>query len=142
VTSLRGLYYPGESWDLDIEDSMLKKCLLFFDKIYAIVPEVFSVDWKAVQPEEELSPFLLKSRFGRQVIRAETQRASEPNKTGSASVQRAAHLHETERHDRIVRFLQKVAVFRQEGLLELVDPRENLLEPRYWGLHSGPSRWV
>lgn len=53
-----GLYYPGESWDLSVEDSLLKKSLLFFDKVYAVVPEVFSVDWQDVQPYEELEPFL------------------------------------------------------------------------------------
>jgi len=38
MDGLAGVYYPGESWDLEVEDAMLKKCLLFFDRIYAIVP--------------------------------------------------------------------------------------------------------
>jgi hypothetical protein len=141
VTSLRGLYYPGESWDLDIEDSMLKKCLLFFDKIYAIVPEVFSVDWKAVQPEEELDPFLMVSRSYRQVIAAKILRTVETSEIDSVSVQQVAHLQETERHVRIIKFLDKVALLRKEGMLELVNPRENLLDPPYWGPKSGSFPW-
>lgn len=135
-----GLYYPGESWDLDVEDSMLKKCMLFFDRIYAIVPEVFSVDWKTVQPYEELDPFLANVRHAKEEDRLSAKEAIGGRRFSSE--QEETYLAEMERHGRIERFLDKVALLRKEGVLKLVDPRENILDPPYWGPDSGPYPWA
>lgn len=140
MTNFSGLYYPGESWNLDIEDSMLKKSLLFFDKIYAIVPEVFSVDWKSVQPYEELDPFLLDVRRYKQDDQLRVRQAIEAEQLSSE--QQEPVLPEIERHGRIQRFLDKVDMLRKEGVLELVDPRENLTEPSYWETETGPYPWL
>jgi hypothetical protein len=133
MANFSGLYYPGESWNLDLEDSTLKKCLIFFDKIYAIVPEVFSVDWKTVQPREELDPFLLNARRGKEKILLKSKEF--------LAEQLVPDLSEIERHDRIERFLHKVALLRSEGILEFVNPRENFLDPPYWNGKSGPYPW-
>jgi hypothetical protein len=140
MASFSGLYYPGESWDLEVEDSMLKKCLLFFDKIYAIVPEVFSVDWRTVQPYEELEPFLMAVRRAKEDERLRVKEAIETGQPSSG--QEETYLPEIERHGRIERFLDKVGMLRKEGVLELVDPRENLTEPSYWKAESGPYPWL
>jgi hypothetical protein len=52
--------------------------------------------------------------------------------------QREASLHETERHGRILRFMDKIAILRKEGVIELVNPRENLLDPPYWDASVPP----
>lgn len=135
-----GLYYPGESWDLDVEDSMLKKCMLFFDRVYAIVPEVFSVDWKTVQPYEELDPFLANVRHAKEEDRLSAKEAIGGRRLSSE--QEEIYLAEMERHGRIERFLDKVALLRKEGVPKLVDPRENILDPPYWGPDSGPYPWT
>lgn len=140
MTNFSGLYYPGESWNLDVEDSMLKKCLLFFDKIYAIVPEIFAVDWKSVQPYEELGPFPKDvSRYNQERLLALKQDIEVGR---LSSKQQAAISPEMERHDRIQRFLDKVELLRKEGILELVDPRENITDPSYWKTESGPYPWL
>lgn len=139
MNSFSGLYYPGESWNLDVEDSMLKKCLFFFDRIYTIVPEVFSVDWKTVRPYGELDPFLANLRHAKEEERLSAKEAIETGRLSSE--QEKTYLAEIERHGRIERFLDKVALLRKEGVLELVDPRENFLDPPYWGPESGPYPW-
>lgn len=142
MAELGALYYPGESWDLSLEDSVLKKCLLFFDKIYAIVPEVFSVDWQDVQPHEELDPFL------RDLRPSKVQRvleASQNLKTGRAKLdpeQREASLNEIDRYFRITKFMDKIELLRKKDILELVNPRENLLDPPYWGASSKSYPWM
>jgi len=138
MASFDGLYYPGESWDLEIEDSMLKKCLLFFDKIYAIVPEVFSVDWQDVQPYEELDPFLKDIRRFSTDRELKILEHINSGKTQLSPDQQAASLHETERHARILKFMEKIAIIREEGVIELVNPRENLLDPPYWDASVPP----
>lgn len=140
MTNFSGLYYPGESWNLDVEDSMLKKCLLFFDKIYAIVPEIFAVDWKSVRPYEELDLFPKDvSRYNQERLLALKQDIEVGR---LSSKQQAAISPEMERHDRIQRFLDKVELLRKEGILELVDPRENITDPSYWKTESGPYPWL
>ena len=123
MADFSGLYYPGESWNLGVEDSMLKKCLLFFDKIYAIVPEIFSVDWKSVQPYEELDTFLADVRRYKENDSLKVRETIEAGQL--LSNQQEISLTEIERHGRIVSFLDKVETLRKEGILELVDPREN-----------------
>ena len=135
-----GLYYPGELWDLDVEDSMLKKCLFFFDKIYAIMPEIFSVDWKSVQPYEELAPFLRDIRGSKEDERLRIQKAIDAGKWPSD--QKEPYLPEIERYGRVTRFLDKVKLLREEGVLELVDPQEDLVEPPYWDSDSGSHPWT
>jgi len=132
MPGFEGLYYPGESWDLDVEDSMLKKCLLFFDKIYAIVPEVFSVDLIDVLPEEELDPYMTVARYGKVKFWIKILESIKAGKSQLTLEQEKASLHEVQRHHRIVRFMDKVAVLRKEGVLKLVNPRENLLDPPYF----------
>lgn len=140
MVSFSGLYYPGESWNLDVEDSMLKKCLLFFDEIYAIVPEVFSVDWKSVQPYEEIDPFWTPARRAKEEERLRRKEAIEAGQLSAD--QQVTYLPEMERHARIERFLDKVTFLRKDGILKLVDPRENLLDPPYWDSKSGPYPWA
>ena len=140
MRSFSGLYYPGESWNLDVEDSMLKKCLLFFDKIYVIVPEIFSVDWKSVQPYEKFGPFLRDARRSKEDDRFRIKKAID---TGVwPSDRQEPYLPEIERYDRITRFLDKVNLLREEGILELVDPREDLLDPPYWDSDSEVYPWA
>ena len=135
MAQFSGLYYPGESWDLEIEDSMLKKCLLFFDKIYAIVPDIFSVDWKSVKPYEELDPFLKEARLAQCIMDSKiASKKFPPN-------QEQNYMHKVERHDRITRFLEKTEVLRNEGVLEIVDPRENIIDPPYWDRTFQPTMW-
>jgi hypothetical protein len=142
MANLGGLYYPGESWDLSSEDSMLKKCLLFFDKIYAIVPEVFSVDWQDVQPDEELIPFYRDLRQQKLEMEQKILKSIEAKDIQFAPEQEEASLHEIKRHSRIIKFLEKIELLRKEGILELVNPRENLIEPPYWPPSSEPYPWM
>lgn len=137
-----GLYYPGESWDLEVEDSMLKKCLLFFDKVYAIVPEIFSVDWQDVQPHEELDPSLRDLMPFKLETELKMIESIEEGKTRFSPEQQEASLHELDRHVRITKFMDKIAILRKEGGIELVNPRENLLDPPYWGTNSKPYPWM
>jgi hypothetical protein len=139
MASFGGLYYPGESWDLEVEDSTLKKCLFFFDKIYAVVPEVFSVDWQDVQPYEELDPFLRDLRPPRLERESQVLDAIKTGKIQLLPSQQEASLHEIERHARIIKFMSKIAILRKEGVIELVNPRENLLDPPYWDASVPPA---
>lgn len=143
MSGFSGLYYPGESWDLEVEDSMLKKCLLFFDRIYAIVPEVFSVDWQDVQPYDELATFLRDVRRFSIDRERKVRAAIEAGNIQLSSRQKKASLHELARHARITRFMDKIALLRKEGLVELVNPRENLLDPPYWcPKEKDPYPWM
>lgn len=141
MPSFAGLYYPGESWDLEVEDSVLKKCLLFFDKIYAIVPGIFSVDWQDVQPYEELVPFLRDLRPFQLERELKVIDNITIGKTELSPDQQQASLHEIERHFRIIKFMDKIAILRKEGTIELVNPRENLLDPLY-DADSRPYPWM
>lgn len=138
MAELDGLYYPGESWDSSLEDSVLKKCLLFFDKIYAIVPEVFSVDWTDVQPYEELDPFLRNLRPDKVQRVLEASESLKKGKVELDPEQKEASLNEIDRYFRITKFMDKIELLRKEGIVELVNPRENLLDPPYWGASSKP----
>ncbi|TRZ96559.1 MAG: hypothetical protein D4R82_00835 [Dehalococcoidia bacterium] len=132
MAELNGLYYPGESWDLSLEDSLLKKCLLFFDKIYAIVPEVFSVDWQDVQPYDELDPFLGRLRSDKVQRVIEASESLTAGQVKPTSEENEASQNEIDRYFRITKFMGKIESLRREGIVDLVDPRENLLDPPYW----------
>lgn len=141
MAKLSGLYYPGESWDASLEDSVLKKCLIFFDKILAIVPEVFSVDWQDVQPTEEIN--LPLQKITRPIKLKAILAASESIKAGDIKLdpmQKEASLHEVDRYFRITKFMDKIEILRKEKVIEIVNPRENLLDPPYWENISEPNR--
>ncbi len=128
MNGFNGLYFPGESWDCTVEDSVLKKCLLYFDKTYAIIPEIFASDWQDIQPVDEANGLVKIVR----PIKEQMIREAQKKELNIESK------HELARYFRITKFMDKIDILRKENIIEILNPRENLLKPPYW---EEPSRY-
>jgi len=131
MPAFEGVFFPGESFDSDLEDRILKRALIYFDKIYALVPEPFNSNLHLLEREytyhyhpEQLDPREKSS----------TERVQDlPNfllKTRQ------------ERRTRIVNFLGRTELLRDQGILQILNPRENIVsKPFCWNAKVKPTPW-
>ena len=139
MLGFEGVFFPGESFDTDLEDSILKKSLFYFDKIYALVPEPFNTNLQSFVREykwryyrQELNDFDKRLKMFQQLELERIQGTGLELPKGFL-----------ERQKRIINFLVKTESLREEGVLEIIDPRENIVsEPHYWDKDVEPiSAW-
>jgi len=131
MLKFEGVFFPGETLDSDLEDKILKKALLYFDKIYAIIPEVFNIKLANIVDEydyqyhpEKLDEFSMRLVMAEHAIlnkwKANGREIGEIDKS------------ELARHERIINFLVKTELLREEGILEIINPDENIKSKPYY----------
>ena len=114
-----GILLPSESFDDNPdENALLKKALLLFDRLYAIVPKSFHL-----KIENSIRLYLYRYH---------------PKGLSSCDHSIAHCISErdprsVERHERIISFLKDTEIFKKADILELVFPDENIKSsPVYW----------
>jgi len=114
-----GILLPSESFDDNPdENALLKKALLLFDRLYAIIPKSFHL-------KIETSKRLYLHRY-------------HPKGLSSFDHNLAEYISGKEpwtvkRHERIISFLKDTEIFKKADILQLVSPNENIKSsPVYW----------
>ena len=136
MQTFEGIFFPGETLASDLEDRILKKVLFYFDKTHAIIPELFNfrVDDTMREYTHRFQPEKL-DEFSRDLAIVKHTHVAD-RKVGGKEVDKNAF----DRHERIIQLLDKTASLRSEGLLEIINPEENIRSiPYYWNENAQPS---
>jgi len=130
MLKFEGVFFPGETLDSDLEDKILKKALLYFDKIYAIIPEVFNRKLMHIVNEynyryhpEKLDEFSTELVMSKHIILTEWKSKGRIDEVDES---------ELARHERIINFLVKTELLREEGILDIINPDENIKSKPYY----------
>ena len=128
-----GVLLPSETFENNHdEDALIKKSLLIFDKVFAIIPKSFDLPLKdpvryykyRYHPEE-----LIKSNHGCYLISK-----YDPEKKPET----------IQRNERIISFLRKTEELRNNDILQILNPDDNIKsKPYYWNQDEPASfQWT
>jgi hypothetical protein len=136
MQKFEGIFFPGETLESDLEDRILKKVLFYFDKTYVIIPELFNfrLDDTLREYTHRYQPEKL-DEFSRDLAIVKHTYVTD-RKVGGKEVDKSAF----EWHERIIKLLGETESLRQEGLLEIINPEENIKSiPYYWDEDAQPA---
>ena len=136
MQNFEGIFFPGETLESDLEDRILKKVLLYFDTTYVLIPELFNfrADDTLREYTHRFQPEKL-DEFSRDLAIAKHTYVTD-RKAGKKEVDKSAF----EQHERIIQLLRKTESLREEGLLEIINPEENIKSiPYYWDEDAQPA---
>ena len=118
MSGFDGTLLPSETFGDNDDDSIIKKSLLIFDKIHAIIPNSFDLTLK-----ESVRRYKLK--YAPEKLYPGCDLIARPDQGRDPSI--------IQRHDRIVSFLKKTETLRNSGILKVLNPDENIKsQPYYW----------
>ena len=136
MQKLEGIFFPGETLESDLEDRLLKKVLLYFDKAYVLLPELFNfrADDTLREYTHRFQPEKL-DEFSRDLAIVKNTYVTD-RKADGKKIDKSAF----EQHEHIIKLLGKTESLRTEGLLEVIDPEENIKSiPCYWDEDAQPA---
>ena len=131
-----GIFFPGETVESDLEDRILKKVLLYFDTTYVLIPQLFNfrADDTLREYTHRFKPEKL-DEFSRDLAIAKNTYVSDRRADGK-KIDKSAF----EKHEHIIELLGKTESLREEGLLEIINPEENIKSiPYYWDEDAQPA---
>jgi len=136
MQTFEGIFFPGETLESDLDDRILKKALLYFDKTYVLIPELFNfrADDAMREYTHRFQPEKL-DEFSRDLAIVKDTYVTD-RKEGGKKVDKGAF----EQHEHIIKLLAKTEPLRSEGLLEIINPEENIKSlPYYWDEDTQPA---
>lgn len=136
MEKFEGIFFPGETVESDLEDRILKKVLLYFDKTYVLIPELFNfrADDTLREYTHRFKPEKL-DEFSKDLAIAKNTYVSD-RKADGKKIDKSAF----EKHEHIIKLLGKTESLREEGLLEIINPEENIKSiPYYWDEDAQPA---
>ena len=136
MQTCEGIFFPGETLESDLEDRILKKVLLYFDKTYVLIPDLFNfrADDAMREYTHRFQPEKL-DEFSRDLAIVKDTYVTDRKAEGK-KVDKSARVQ----HERIIQLLGKTESLREEGLLEVINPEENIKSiPYYWDEDAQPA---
>ena len=136
MQTFEGIFFPGETLESNLDDRLLKKVLLYFDKTYVLIPELFNfrADDTMREYTHRFHPEKL-DEFSRDLAIVKNTYVTDRKEEGKKVDKRAF-----QQHERIIQVLAKTESLRSEGLLEVLNPEENIKSvPYYWDEGAQPA---
>jgi len=136
MQKLEGIFFPGETLESDLDDRILKKVLLYFDKTYVLIPQLFNfrADDTLREYTHRFQPEKL-DEFSRDLALVKHTQV-----TGRKADGKIIDKMALAQHERIIKLLGKTESLREEGLLEIINPEENIKSlPYYWDEDTQPA---